>query len=319
VGIRWLEVPAPFAVGPVNAYLVEGSPLTLVDSGPNTATALVAIEQLLAEHGSRVEHLERLVVTHHHLDHTGLVDVLAGRSGAEVVALRAAARYMADPQTSWRGDRDFMRRLLLAHGVDERVVEVQTSQPIPLLLGAPVHVTAPVDDGATLPGSEISLDVHFRPGHSQSDIVLHEPVSRTLITGDHLLAEISSNALVTRPLDAPPDAPRPKPLLQYRESLRNTRALDVEVALGGHGPPILNVRALIDSRLAEQESRAAKLLGMLCPRPLTAHELAQALFGQKAFTQLFLTISEVLGHLDLLLAEGAVAENVGETVVFEAV
>jgi glyoxylase-like metal-dependent hydrolase (beta-lactamase superfamily II) len=318
--IHLLEVPAPFAVGPVNAYLIEGSPLTLVDSGPNTATALVAIERLLAGHGYRVEELERIVVTHHHLDHTGLIDVLAERSSAEVVGPRAAAQYMADPHAAWRDDRAFMRRLLLAHGVDEQVVDVQTSQPIPLLLGAPVHVTAPVDDGDVLQGSETSLDVHDRPGHSASDIVLHDPVSRTLITGDHLLAEISSNALVARPLDAPPDAPRPKPLLRYRESLRATRELDVEVALGGHGPPIVEVRELIDSRLAQQESRAAKLLGLLRPRPHTAHELAQTLFRQKAFTQLFLTISEVLGHLDLLLAQGAIAENAtGSVVVFEAV
>ena len=34
-------------VGRVNAYLIEDSPLTLVDSGPNSAKALDELEQAL--------------------------------------------------------------------------------------------------------------------------------------------------------------------------------------------------------------------------------------------------------------------------------
>ena len=47
-----------------------------------------------------------------------------------------------------------------------------------------------------------------------------------LIGGDHLLARISSNALVTRPLDGDTDGPRPTPLIDYSHSLRATREMD---------------------------------------------------------------------------------------------
>jgi glyoxylase-like metal-dependent hydrolase (beta-lactamase superfamily II) len=69
VSIHALPIPTPFAVGRVNCYLVDDDPLTLVDTGPNSGTSLTALEAALAEHGQRVEDLERLVITHQHLDH----------------------------------------------------------------------------------------------------------------------------------------------------------------------------------------------------------------------------------------------------------
>jgi len=81
-GIRRLAIPTPFQVGRVNAYLIEDSPLTLIDSGPNSAKALDELEQALAGLGHKVEDIELLVVTHQHIDHFGLAAILARRSGA---------------------------------------------------------------------------------------------------------------------------------------------------------------------------------------------------------------------------------------------
>jgi glyoxylase-like metal-dependent hydrolase (beta-lactamase superfamily II) len=318
-GIHCLTLPAQFAEGStVNSYLVEGSPLTLIDTAPNTATAYVELERRLAEKSYRLEDLERIVATHHHLDHTGLMKLVAGRSGAEVVAWRESVSALADIDRESRADGEFMRRLLLRHGVDAAVVAAISSNAAARALSASVDVTSPVDDGDVLAGTTTSLEVLYRPGHSASDIVLYDAGSRSLFTGDHLLAETSSNALVVRGLGVAVDSPRPKPLLDFRESLRKTRELDVDVAFGGHGPPIEDPKALIDTRFAEHDERAAHLLELLRPRPTTAHSLAEALFGQIAFQQVFLTVSEVLGHLDLLIADGLVVEQEGgETTLFE--
>ena len=82
-------------VGRVNAYLIEDSPLTLVDSGPNSAKALDELEQALHARGHAVEDIELLVITHQHMDHFGLASILARRSGAEVAALEPLAGYLA--------------------------------------------------------------------------------------------------------------------------------------------------------------------------------------------------------------------------------
>ena len=41
--IHKIIIPTPFAVGDVNAYLVKGDALTLIDAGPKTDEALIAL------------------------------------------------------------------------------------------------------------------------------------------------------------------------------------------------------------------------------------------------------------------------------------
>jgi hypothetical protein len=90
--------------------------------------------------------------------------------------------------------------------------------------------------------------------------------------------------------------------------------------LGGHGEAILDHVQLIDERFRMHERRARKVLRMLGARALTAYEIAVAMWGNIAVTQAYLTLSEVLGHLDLLLNEGRVRELDDDGVVrFEAV
>ena len=94
-GIHRLAIPTPFMVGRVNAYLIEDDPLTLVDSGPNSAKALDELEQELNARGHAVEDIELLVISHQHMDHFGLASILARRSGAEVAALAPLAPFLA--------------------------------------------------------------------------------------------------------------------------------------------------------------------------------------------------------------------------------
>jgi hypothetical protein len=76
---------------------------------------------------------------------------------------------------------------------------------------------------------------------------------------------------------------------------------------------------LIDERFAFHRKRAERLRGLIADRPRTAYELAQELWGNVAVTQAFLTLSEVVGHVDLLIEAGVVREVAdGEVVRFEA-
>jgi hypothetical protein len=84
--------------------------------------------------------------------------------------------------------------------------------------------------------------------------------------------------------------------------------MPIEQVLPGHGDPFSGHTELIDERFAMHERRARKIRGLLA-EPLTAHEIAQALWGKVAVTQAYLTLSEVLGHLDLLLERGEVIEE----------
>jgi glyoxylase-like metal-dependent hydrolase (beta-lactamase superfamily II) len=308
--IHCLPVPTPFAVGRVNVYLVEDDPLTLVDAGPNSATSLTTLEAALAEHGRRVEDLERIVVTHQHIDHIGLVQILADRSGAEVVALEALAPWLARYSEGMEADDAFSEAIMARNGIPEDVrYALRSVSGAFRAWGAAATVTKTVREGDTVDFADRSWVVWHRPGHSPSDTVFHDAERRELIGGDHLIKHISSNPLISRPLEGGDPSDRPQALATYLDSLAKTREMDVVRVLPGHGEEIQGHSGLIEERFRLHERRARKLLGLIADRPSTAYELAQAMWGNVAVTQAYLTLSEVLGHVDLLRNDGHVVER----------
>jgi len=320
-GVHRIPVTTPFAIGDVNLYLVEGEQLTLVDAGPNSATALGALETGLHALGHALADVDVLFVTHQHIDHIGLAGEIARRAEAELVCLDLLAPVLDDWAAFSQQDDDDAFLLMSRHGVEPHVAEaLHAVASVVRGWGAPATVDRTLADGETLSVGGRDLGVHWRPGHSPSDTVLHDAAARILLAGDHLLKDISSNAVIARPMGVPlgpwpDDVHRPAPLLQYRESLRATRALDFDVALGGHGGPVTDHRTLIDERLLGHERRAQQFLELLGDRALSAHEIATERWDEVAITQAFLTLSEVLGHLDLLIEEGVVAEDRSEHVI----
>ena len=316
-GIHRLTIPTPFMVGPVNAYLIEDEPLTLLDTGPNSGKSLDTLERALAEHGRKVEDLELIVVSHQHMDHLGLVDILQRRSGAEVAALDALAPWMADYSDRMAADDVFAEDIMRRHGVPEEVaIALRAVSSAFRGWGAAATVTQTLAPGSDLRMRDRTLRVLHRPGHSPSDTVFHDAERGILLAADHLIEKISSNPLLARPLDGSGSAvDRPRALLTYMDSLRATQEMDdVELVLPGHGEPVTDHVGLVTDRFRLHERRAAKIRGLLEDAPLTAHQIAQRLWGNVAVTQAYLTLSEVLGHLDLLEQRGEIAEVVDEGV-----
>jgi glyoxylase-like metal-dependent hydrolase (beta-lactamase superfamily II) len=321
--IHRLPVPTPFRVGPVNCYLIDDDPLTLVDVGPNSGRSLATLEDLLREHGRRVEDLERIVITHQHTDHLGLVGVLADRSGAEVATLKELAPVVEAFGAHADRDDELAQAIMLRHGIARDMVTALAAMSRAFRgWGGHAPVTQLLHDGGELGFASRTFEVHHRPGHSPSDTVFFDPAGGDLLGGDHLLGRISSNPLISLPLGGRSGEPgdgRPRALLMYMESLRATREMDVGRVYPGHGEEFGGHAALIDERFEMHERRAAKILSLIAEQPRSAHDIAQLIWGNVAVTQAYLTLSEVLGHVDLLLQRGAVAEQeVGGVVRFAA-
>jgi len=320
-GIHRLPITTPFKVGDINTYLVEGDPLTLVDCGPNSGTGLDELELGLAALGYAFSDLDLIVVTHQHQDHFGLASAIARRSEADVACLDLLAPVLRGWEQHSRADDRYAVELMARHGVDaSATTALESIGDVIRGYAAPSRVDRELRDGQQLQMGAREFDILYRPGHSPSDTIFFDPDSQITLCGDHLLSKISSNAIICRPLHRDWDGRRPKPLLEYRSSMLATRALDIEIALGGHGGPVIDHRALIDKRVKGQDRRASKLLDLLADGPLSGHALANAMFGEIAVTQAYLSLSEILGHLDLLIADGLIEEDdSGETIVFAQV
>ena len=305
-GIHRISLPTPYAVGPVNCYLIDGPEPTLVDCGH--AISEPALRQALAGLRLVPADLARVVLTHHHPDHSGGLDWLLEGSGAALLGHRRNDHWLRGDPTGVR--RAFMRDLCRYCGVDPAAAAA--------LEGRFEEYEAPLSpraiDATLAEGEEIWLGgagwrVLETPGHAGTHIALLRE-DGALLAGDTLLERIASNALFEPPY--PEDTERARSLLAYRASLQRLATLNIGLVLPGHGAPFTGAAALIERRLRGQEDRSARLLAHLAAGHQTAYALAAALVPTLPARTLSLLLSEVLGHLDLLEERGLAAHD-GDT------
>ncbi len=317
-GIHRIALPTPFPIGRVNIYLLEGEPLTLVDTGVNTGSSLDILEQVLDGLGHKIEDIELVLLTHEHVDHLGLSTVIARRADCPVAAY-APLQALYDPEQ----DQGHISGSRLAWGVGQlerngypREITLSSLPAFHLMmaLGSRPVIDVPLKAGQIVRAGSRDWEVRHRPGHSPSDLLFVDRASDTAIAGDHVLSGTSSNPILAPPLEVlvPDETTERLPSLQlFVESMQRTAADDLLLILPGHGPLVGPPGDLIAERLAFHEKRADKFLEMLATgdgEPQTTYALATRMWKSVVLTQPSLTHSEVIGHLDLLIADGRVRE-----------
>ena len=205
----------------VNCYLIEDEPLTLVDTGPNSGKALDDLQRQLGEHGHAIEDLELVILTHQHIDHLGLVEIVAEHSGAEVAAIDVAVRRLANFGEDAEREDEFAAGLMRRHGIPENVVYALQSVSRSFRgWGAKANVTRPLRDGEDLELRDRSLRSctarATAPRTRSSGTGAEDPARRRPPDRPHLL----------QPADQPPPRrleERTQALVTYIDSLSETR------------------------------------------------------------------------------------------------
>ncbi|ENQ3078908.1 MBL fold metallo-hydrolase [Bacillus multifaciens] len=293
--IHRLEIPVPFAVEIVNIFLVEGETLTLIDTGTNTEEARLALEKQLNALGYKIEDIETVVLTHHHADHCGLLDIFPNQTN--IVGHPWNEPWITqDPQFLKRYQQFFLDESK-QFGVPETFLKKSASLTKTMIYSCKRSLTHTVREGdriASLP----EFTVIETPGHASTHISLYREKDGLLIGGDALIGHISSNPILEPPYEG--ETERAKPMLQYNETLKRLASMNISRVLPGHGEDVTDVKKLVNERLQKQEARAFKVLNLLKEQPMTAFEVCVKLFPVLYEKQLPLTISETVGQLDFL-------------------
>ena len=290
-------MPTPYGVGPVNAYLIDAEPLTLIDAGFQTDESKAAFIAQLKDAGHEASEIERVLITHGHPDHYGLVPWLQ-EMGIEVHFPERELERMTG-----KGMRLHFGRLLLQAGMPLDLLikmdEHRKKDPRPWL---DIPSLKPVRDGDVFEFEGFSIEAHHVPGHSGGHFIYFEPGSRTLFAGDQLLPHVSPNPLLEPSLEDHTE--RRRSLVDYLDTLDRLKKLEPAIAYPGHGDPIEDVPTLIDSTVAHHLERKAEVAGLLTDRGQSPYELAQKIYPDVKGYDVFLSVSEIVAHLDLVADDG---------------
>ncbi len=317
-GVYKLQFEIPYRVQPVNIYLLEGEPVTLVDAGPIMDEVKETIPRTLAELGHPPSAIERIVVTHSHPDHMGLAARFKAEGGGEVVCHTSGADSVGDYWGEFRRYQQYMVRESPYMGLDREMVASSFKASYQWNeVAEPVAVDRLVEDGETLPGRPHALRVIYTPGHSIDHICLYDPGERLLFSGDMLLGSITPNPDIYPPWQSESRSGLP----DYIASLRKIRDIDARLALPGHGAVIEDLAARVDEVLRHHEQRLRFIAGLAEGREMTVmqmtFEMLDDIEAELTTENIFLGMREVFGHLEILEGEGRVSREMrGETAYY---
>lgn len=296
--VRRIVMPTPYGVGPVNAYLIEGEPLTLIDAGFQTQEAQDILTAEVRSAGHEVTDIQRVLITHGHPDHYGLVPWLQ-ETGVDVYFPSQELSRMTG-----KGMRMHFGMILMQAGMPLELLmkmdEHRKKDPRPWL---DLESMKRVNDGDVFGFDGFRLETLHVPGHSGGHFIYFEPSSRTLFAGDQLLPHVSPNPLMEPSLHDPSE--RRRSLEDYLESLERMKKLDPTIAYPGHGDPIEEPIALIDRTVSHHHERKGEVAKLLTADGQSPYQLAQQLYPDVSGYDIYLSVSEVVAHLDLVEAEGA--------------
>jgi len=307
-GVWRLRLPLPWPGVPHgNAWvLAAGDGLVLFDTGMGGKGRLRNFELALAQVGFAVEDIDLVVCTHSHSDHYGLAGPITAAADCELwmhPAWEHIRPLADDPAAALDRRIEVARQSGVPMAALERYRKARTDEDDSGLEG----IREP--DRELVPGVEPITDhgawrVYETPGHAPSHVVLHQPESELMITGDHLLGR----TVLFFDYGHTPD-----PVGEFLASLDRVEPLGPNLCLPGHGKPFRDPEAKIAAARAQVEDLRGKAREALAAGERTAFEVVAEIVGpenlQTPASAFVLQI--VLAVLDHLAVRGEAAAIAG--------
>lgn len=296
-----IELPIPFPLKTMNVYFIDDSPRTLVDAGIKTEASFEILEKGLEAIGFGLNSIERILITHGHIDHYGQAKRLSSLSGAPIYIhpieygrIRSIIHSLG-----------FLKSILLRNGAPETLVNqaiqyIESAQS----MADPLEEAFFLNDGDSISFKSMIWKTIHCPGHAPGLICFYWPEKKILFTGDHLLKEITPNPVLNVHGNRPPY--RYPSLKEYLASLEKIEGLDISLLLPAHGEEVHDVKGLIQKIFAHHKERMDRVLFSLSQGEKTPFEIAMDLFPGVPPFEIFLGISEAVGHLEILKEKGIV-------------
>jgi len=308
-GVLWIRIPLKMALDHVNVYaLDDGDSWTIIDTGLNTKATREVWQGLMAG-PLGAKPVARVVMTHHHPDHVGLIGWFMREHGATLTAPRVAwlmARMLTlDVETSPTQEAIEFRR---SAGMPADLLEKYATER-PFNFG---DIVAPIPVGFTRigEGDVISMggrdwDVRMGNGHAPEHATFWSRDDNLVIAGDQIIASISPNVGVY------PQQPNEDPLGDWIEACERLaeHAREDHLVLPGHKLAFTGLPLRMKQMIDNHSGALVRLLAWL-EQPRTAHECFAPLFKRQIDAGTYgLALVEAIAHLNHLYLRGDVTRT----------
>lgn len=288
------------ALRSLNSYYIKGLPgekSLLIDAGFKTASCFDQIMSQLRPLGYEKENTDFLC-THMHTDHTALSTALAGEN-CQIFMHEADLDFARFRSPGTKAFEDFMHQFLEEGVPIEKVTGFEVRKSIRNAdFRDPRFV--PFSGGKHLSCGGYDLELIHVPGHSAGNCMIWVESLSLMLTGDHILYDITPNISVL---------PGEKDLLgAYLNSLRLADRYDPEITCPAHRESG-DYHKRIAELLLHHDARIKECLDIVRMHPgSNAYEIAGRLswsvkarsFEEFPDEQIFFALSETLAHLEYL-------------------
>ncbi|PKN69410.1 MAG: hypothetical protein CVU54_10295 [Deltaproteobacteria bacterium HGW-Deltaproteobacteria-12] len=302
--------------GPVNAFLFTGRIVTLVDTG--TLKAIPVLDRALKELGMAFSDINQIIITHGHIDHYGAARAIVKRSCGTATVM-ANEEDLPLIEHGLEVPRRQLIKFYRLMGVPWRFqVSLIFLQAIFKSLAENCPVNRFLSDGEKITIGDYEATIIATPGHTRGSISLYLEKEGILFPGDHILGHITPNALVMLETDFV--LPRRISQIEYYYSLDKVEKISPRTVYPAHGEPIDDVGKTIALFREQFLQRQNSILSILHAGEYTVYQIGRMLFpeirGKRLPLEIFLAVSEVYTHLQVLEKEGALVSSFNNGAIY---
>lgn len=291
----------------INCYIYQnGNDYTLIDAGIKTEEFEQFFFQQLEDYNIAITQINRIIITHFHNDHIGVVNRITKEHRIPVYASEIAVPRLKCEEDYLQQKLTFYYDLYSQYGVSEfskaRMAKMENTlrNKEQVMLHSEIRV---IEEGQEIGG----LRVIATPGHSPDSICLLDEETGWLFAGDFILASGITNAL----LDHDGQGQLMNPLVQYIDSIEKMKKYPVCIVFAGHEAVFQNLNEVVEKSLSKMEYKLQRLIAKIRDGHSTAQQLGEAIYGTRFAKYFNFTISEIIG-LALLAQQRGLIEQYWE-------